>query len=68
MHITRWITEAADTLRIWNIFGFSTATDYANASHCYIYTYIACLVLTSQRIYWPCCALWTKPKQSSEII
>jgi hypothetical protein len=69
MRIACWITKAADTHSEYEIFLlFHGNSGYAKAPHCYIYTYIACLVLISQPLYWPGCALWTKPKQSSEII
>jgi hypothetical protein len=44
MRIACWITKATDTHSEYEIRLFHGKNGYANAPHCYVYTYIACLI------------------------
>jgi len=45
VRIARWITKATDTYSEYVILILHGSSVYANAPDCYVYTYIACLVM-----------------------
>ena len=68
MRFAWWITKATDTYSEYVILILHGNSGYANAPHCYVYTYIACLVmyvLTEKRRRAPKTDCWRLCKHCS---
>ena len=54
MHFASWVPKATDTCSKYEIFIFHSNSGYTNEPQCYIYTYVACLVVLTFNLQSNC--------------